>query len=131
MSVVSDMEGAGVYAKDIEGWIAGSEIVRSAKKAKAEEVAEYWKSIAPVYGDKPPKHNPPTIDWPHEYADSIKVVDDHGTVSVGTDLTPLADWLEYGSEHNPEHGYGARTLAHFGGGPVDAAAKLTDKLFIG
>jgi hypothetical protein len=121
----------GVYAKDIEGWIAGSEAVRWAKEAKAAEVRDYWKSIAPVWGDKPPKKENPDPFPEEAYRDSIEVKRDGGNVAVGTDLKGLAVWLEYGSEHNPEYGYGARVLEHFGGGSVDSASKISDTLYVG
>lgn len=136
MSVISDMEEAGVFAKDLEGFILGSAIVHEAKKAKAEAVAEYWRSIAPERGDKPTHESKePTAygtNWAEDYLNSIEVHEDaDGAVYVGSDLVPLADWLEYGSIHNPEHGYGVRVLAEFGGGPVDTAERITDALFIG
>lgn len=136
-SAMAGLEEAGVYAKDIEGWIVASAIVHEAKLAKAEEVKEYWRSIAPQRGDKPTHghDDDPTAygtNWPEDYINSIEVHEDaDGVVYVGTDLVPLADWLEYGSKHNPEHGYGARTLEHFGGGPVNAEARITDALFVG
>lgn len=135
-ATAAEMEEVGVFAKDIEGFILGSVAVQAAKRAKAMEVAEYWRSIAPVRGDKDPKgsHEPTAYgtNYAEDYETSIKVhEDDDGVVYVGSDLVPLADWLEYGSIHNPEHGYGARVLAHFGGGAVDAEARLTSGLFVG
>lgn len=132
----TSLEDVGVYARDLEGFILGSAIVQSAKRAKAEEVAAYWQSIAPVRGDKDPRGSKePTAygtNWAEDYLNSIKVHEDKdGVVYVGSDLVPLADWLEYGSVHNPEHGYGIRVLARFGGGPVDAAERITDALFVG
>src|ERR1700757_3960367 len=121
----------GVYAKDIEGWIAGSEALAWAKRAKAEEVKEYWQSIAPVWGDKPPKKGSPDPFSEGAYRDSIEVTEHDGTVAVGTSLPGLSVWLEYGSVHNPEHGYGARVLEHFGGGSVDSASKISDTLYVG
>lgn len=135
-SALSALEDVGVSALDLEGFILGSVVIQEAKRRKAEEVAEYWQSIAPVRGDKDPRGSKePTAygtNWADDYRESIKVHEDSdGAVYVGTDLIPLADWLEYGSVHNPEHGYGARVLDHFGGAPVDEAAKLTHGLFIG
>lgn len=129
----------GVFGESMLGFIAASPVIEAAKLAKANEVAQYWKSIAPVRGDKDPHGQwGPTHDGghlvgnPEDYRDSIKVrVDHHGQVQVGSDLMPLAEWLEYGSEHNPEHGYGARVLAHFGGGPVDAEQEITKNLYVG
>lgn len=123
---------AGVSALDMEGFILGSLVVVEAKRLKAEEVKEYWQSIAPVRGDHDARESQePTAygtNWEDDYRESIKVHEDKDeAVYVGSDLVPLADWLEYGSEHNPEHGVGARVLAHFGG----AAGHFTHGLFIG
>lgn len=125
------LEDVGVYAKDLEGFIAGSEAVYAAKLAKASEVADYWKGIAPEWGNKDPKKGAPDPFPKDAYRDSIKVNRDKGRVSVGTDLPGLSVWLEYGSEHNPEHGYGARVLEHFGGSSVDEADKVSDTLYLG
>lgn len=133
--IASDLEEVGLFAADMEGWIAGSAIVFEAKMAKAKEVQAYWQSIAPVRGDKDPRGSKqPTArgtDTEGDYRKSIKVTERDGTVAVGTDFFPLASWLEYGSVHNPEHGYGARVLAHFGGGPVDEGEKISKNLFVG
>lgn len=134
-STFAALEEVGVYAKDIEGWIAGSAAVRAAKMVIASEVKDYWKSIAPVRGDKPTHDSKePTAYGTNseaDYKNSIKIMETDSEVKVGSELFPLCDWLEYGSIHNPEHGYGARVLAHFGGGPVDAEARVSDKLFVG
>ncbi len=133
MSALDELAAAaGVNALDIEGFIVASAVVIEAKRLKAEAVAEYWKSIAPIRGDKDPHGSQePTAygtNWEGDYQDSIQVYEDaDGVIYVGSDLVPLADWLEYGSIHNPEHGYGARVLAHFGG----SAGHFTHGLFIG
>lgn len=126
------LEEVGVHSLDLEGFILGSAVVEAAKRAKAEAVKEYWQSIAPVRGDKDPHESKePTAygtNWAEDYRDSIKVhVDKDGAVYIGSDLVPLADWLEYGSIHNPEHGYGARVLDYFGGSP----GEHTHGLFVG
>lgn len=126
------LESIGVHALDLEGFILGSAVIQAAKRARAEQVAEYWRSIAPVRGDKPPHGSQePTAygtNYEGDYRDSIEVHEDaDGVVYVGSDLNPLAEWLEYGSIHNPEHGYGARVLDHFGG----ATGEFTHGLFIG
>jgi len=133
MTALDELAAAGgVHALDLEGFILGSAVVLEAKRLKAKAVAEYWKEIAPVRGDKDPHESKePTAygtNWAEDYRESIKVYEDKdGVVYVGSDLVPLADWLEYGSIHNPEHGYGARVLDHFGG----AAGAHTHGLFIG
>jgi hypothetical protein len=135
MSIISEMEGAGLYAKDMEAFIVASAVVHEAKVALAHEAAEYWRTIAPVRGDKPTHESKePTAygtNWEEDYVNSIQVYDDpDGVVYVGSDLIPLADWLEYGSEHNPEHGYGIQVLQHFGG-TADISDKITDVLYAG
>lgn len=122
------------FPKGMENLILMSEVVREAKIVKAREVAEYWKSIAPERGDKDPKGSmEPTAygtNWATDYRESIKAHEEKdGRVWVGSTLMPLAGWLEYGSIHNPEHGYGARALAHFGGSPQEG--DRTHKLFTG
>jgi hypothetical protein len=59
-------------------------------------------------------------DEPGDYRDSIEIRYARGGVSarVGT-VNYKAFWLEYGSIHNPEHGYAQRTLDEFGGGEID------------
>lgn len=126
------LESVGVNALDLEGFILYSTEIQAAKRAKAEQVAEYWRSIAPVRGDKDPKGSQePTAygtNYAEDYRESIEVHEDKdGVVYVGSNLVPLADWLEYGSEHNPEHGYGARVLDHFDG----ASGSFTHGLLIG
>ena len=130
------LESIGVSSLELEGFIQYSPVVLAAKRLKANQVAEYWRSIAPVRGDHDPRDSAePTAygtNWADDYRDSIQVFEDaDGVVYVGSDLVPLADWLEYGSIHNPDHGYGAQTLAHFGGSPVDEDARMTHGLFVG
>lgn len=137
MSVLDELAAVcGVSALDMEGLILYSAVTEEAKRAKAEEVKEYWQSIAPVRGDHDPRGSTePTAygtNWAEDYRESIRVyADKDGAVYVGSDLVPLADWLEYGSKHNHEHGFGAMTLAHFGGSEVDEGARLTHGLFVG
>lgn len=140
-STFSALEDVGIFAKDIEGWLAGSAVVHAAKLAKASEVADYWRSIAPEWGDHDPKDaRPPTgqgkggsgvPNYPGSYRESIKVTASDGTVKVGSNLIPLAVFLEYGTHKMEAAACGAKTLAHFGGGPVDAEARVSDKLFVG
>jgi hypothetical protein len=141
LSTFQALEDVGIYAKDIEGWLEGSTAVYAAKLVLAAEVADYWRSIAPHWGDKDTHGaKPPTglgkggtgvPNYPDDYSQSIKVKREGGKVSVGTDLIPLAYFLEYGTEKMEAAACGARTLEHFGGGPVDAEARVSDKLFLG
>lgn len=101
----------------------------------AHEVEDYWRDQvpdlsrgsaptetegAPVFGRRPPKRDGPVLDNEGDYRDSIRIDIDPGRglipdIEVGTDLMPLALLLEYGSIHNPEYGYLARTIEHFSG----------------
>jgi hypothetical protein len=98
-------------------------VVHEAKLAKAEEVAEYWKSIAPVWGDRPTKGaTTPTEDgsgrivdaYEGEYANSIHVEESRGRVRVGS-ATKIAVFAEYGTAHMPEYACAQRTVEHFEG----------------
>lgn len=98
-------------------------VVRAAKEEKAEEVAEYWKSIAPVWGDRDPKGaTVPTetasgqiVDaYEGEYANSIHVESKGARVRVGS-ATKIAVFAEYGTEHIPEYACAQRTIEHFNG----------------
>lgn len=134
-----ELENVGVHSSDIADWARMSTVLYAAKLAKAAEVADYWKSIAPVRGDKPTHGRDdgltvsfpdPSKNDPGEYQASIRVHRENG-VHVGSDLYPLCMWLEYGSVHNPEHGYGARVLENFGGGVPDEGARITKDLYLG
>jgi hypothetical protein len=98
-------------------------VVHAAKEAKAQEVAEYWKSIAPVWGDRPTKGaTTPTEDgsgrivdaYEGEYANSIHVESKGNRVRVGSN-TKIAVFAEYGTVHMPEYACAQRTVDHFNG----------------
>lgn len=109
----------GVRARDLNRAIIRSgleaEMIRTAR-----EVKEYWQSIAPVWGDKPPKRGEPNIGEAGDYRESIQIMPTLMTevglpvIKVGSN-DEKAHWLEYGSIHNPEHGYGQRVMDHFAG----------------
>lgn len=109
-------------AARIEGFIATAGTVRAAAEAKGQEVAEYWKSIAPEFGDSDERGNvpPSEIDgkianaYAGEYKNSIHVESNRRGVSVHS-RTLIAELIEYGSAHNQEFACAARTVAHFGG----------------
>ena len=131
-STFTALEDVGVYAKDLEGFIAGSEAVYAAKLVMAAEVADYWKSIAPVFdetGRDPKRDEPPYGTSPGTYRDSIKVVRDKGRVAVAATAYD-AHWIEYGTSKMEEFGTGAKVLAHFGGS-AEESAKVSDKLYVG
>jgi hypothetical protein len=114
---------AALIEAQIEGSATVAAVVRAAKEAKAEEVAEYWKSIAPKWGDRPTKGaTTPTetargeiVDaYEGEYANSIHVESTANRVRVGSD-TKIAVFAEYGTAHMPEYACAQRTVEHFEG----------------
>jgi hypothetical protein len=98
-------------------------VIRAAKIEKAEEVKEYWQSIAPEAGDRP-THNAtfPTYDGkdkvvdlgPGDYKASIEVHAKGDRVRVGG-TEPILIFAEYGTIHFPEGAYARRTTEHFNG----------------
>ena len=87
----------------------------------AKEVADYAKSIAPVFGDQPPKRGEPGIGEPGDYRDSIAVERIAAKVPTRRVISrdPKAIWIELGSRHMPEYAVLAKTAAYFGEtGPV-------------
>lgn len=116
MSLLSVLAEAGITAADIDKAVAESDEVREGIIVKAREVQEYWKSIAPVNKTgKAHDLGDGQVDEPGDYRDSIKVryrTDDGFYAEVYTN-DPKARWLEYGTAHNPEHGYAQRVKDHF------------------
>jgi hypothetical protein len=120
-------EADALAATDLAELILFSGLTEAALEAKARAVRDYWKSIAPLRGDKDTKgrdsgltvsfsrSGSPSKNNPFDYRESIEMKSEGGYFTVGSTLYPLAEFLEYGSVHNPEYGYGARTLAYFGG----------------
>ncbi len=97
--------------------------VRAAMEVKAEEVKDYWQSIAPKWGDLPTRGaTTPTEDgsgkivdaYEGEYANSIHVESKRGGVRVGS-ATKIAVFAEYGTEHIPEYACAQKTVEHFNG----------------
>lgn len=96
-----------------------------ALKAKADEIADHWKGIAPVFGDRPPKREaPPYGGAEGEYRDSIRAEpfrkkDGMPAYRVGTD-DYRALWIELGTKHMPEYAPATKTAALFGDttGPI-------------
>lgn len=102
---------------------SAASVVHAGKLAKAAEVEEYWKSIAPHWGDRPTRGaTTPTEDgagkvvdlYPGVYEAGIHVEARGDRVRVGSG-DKVAVFLEYGTEHNPEYACAARTVAHFEG----------------
>lgn len=101
------------------GRAARSKRVIRALERKAERAAEYWSSIAPVFGDLPPKRAEPPEDTNELGAGSykasiaIKRIDNpDGSARFRVyDSDPKAHWVEYGTAHMPEYAPAAKTIA--------------------
>lgn len=103
----------------------------------AHEVRDHARSIAPVFGDLPPKRDAPKDGEPGDYKDSIQCMPygpEHWRV-YSNDFKAI--WIEFGSIHMPEYAVFAKTAAYYGGtGPVvdegiqAAHGKLRDALDI-
>lgn len=109
--------------------------VVAAKEAKAEEVREYWASIAPVWGDRDPRGaTTPTetgsgqiVDaYEGELANSIHVESKDGHVRVGS-ATKIAIFAEYGTEHIPEYAPAQKTVEHFNGQASEVLGTRNEK----
>jgi hypothetical protein len=81
--------------------LASTQITDELVKWAQDEVIPVWLSFSPEDTGK--------------YKASIHVDRKGHTVLVGSD-DPIANLIEYGSEHNPEYAPRAKTEAHFGGG---------------
>jgi hypothetical protein len=85
----------------------------------ANEVRDYAKGLAPVFGDRDPRRGSPAHGEPEDYKNSIKVTA-HPTEPLGrrvisTDFKAL--WIEVGNRHMPEYAVFTKTAAYFGGTP--------------
>lgn len=108
---------------EILAQLGGTIEVTHALDEKAAEMRDFAKSIAPVFGDKPPKRDePPMGGSPGQFRDSITVENVAGETDVRRVISrddPVAGWQELGTRHMPEYAVFAQTAAHFGGtGPV-------------
>lgn len=87
--------------------------------AKAREVAEYAKGLAPVFGETghDEKRADPPEGAPGDYRDSIHVTlapkKPHARRIITDDYKAV--WIEMGSRHMPEYAVFAKTAAYFGG----------------
>jgi hypothetical protein len=128
LSALSELAEVGLSAEKLELAVAESPEVRSAVIAKARQVQDYWKSLAPVGHGRPhdiysaEEHNEPGT-----YRDSIHT--EYLTTKSGAPKARvgayghLARWLEFGSIHNVEHGYGQRVANAFGAEVIAPGAK--------
>ncbi|TDH57547.1 hypothetical protein E2F47_01910 [Mycobacterium eburneum] len=112
------MAGGMSIEAEIAAGLHSFEIERELDKL-ADEVADFAKSIAPVFGDRPPKRDAPADGAPGDFKNSIKVTPQGpGKRRVGSDDFK-AVWAELGTRHMPEYAVFAKTAAHFGGtGPI-------------
>lgn len=116
------IDAVGLTKVDIDRALAESVAVRAGVIAKTKEVQTYWKEQskgtgAPISdrGPHPIMKGSSTIIDDEDYYNSIKIKYGRDPVLYGIVYTdaPHAHWLEYGSIHNPEHGYAQDTADHF------------------
>lgn len=93
-----------------------SKKVTAAVQKKADAVQAYWKDIAPVFGDQPPRRAAPRSGAPGDYRDSIVQQDMSGSDGAririkATDFK--AKWIEFGNAHMPTYAPLAKTKARF------------------
>lgn len=93
-----------------------SKKVQAGVEKKAAKVQAYWQSIAPVFGDRPPKRDAPSHGAVGAYRDSISI-EDHPSGDVPgkrvKDTDFKAKWIEFGNAHMPEYAPRAKTKAKF------------------
>lgn len=96
--------------------IKRSGAVKKGVDKKAHKVQEYWQSIAPVFGDRPPHRDAPSHGSPGDYKDSIVIEDmsDGDSPRERVKSTDFkAKWIEYGNKHMPEYAPLSKTKAKF------------------
>lgn len=105
----------GLSAKQIDK-VMHSKKVHEAVDKKAAAVQAYWKSVAPVFGDKPPHRESPAYGQAGAYRDSITVTDMSDTDGFRDRVKPTdfkAKWIEFGTAHMPEYAPMAKVKARF------------------
>jgi hypothetical protein len=119
-----------------------SDLVNKKVGEKAVEVWVYWRSIAPVFGDKPPHRDEPAFGNPGDYRDSLIIKNASDDTTVRWRVKPTDAkmyWIEFGTRyradsqkpggsrshgrgkhssdtgvvHMPEYGLMAKVKAHF------------------
>jgi hypothetical protein len=93
-----------------------SKKVQAGVEKKAQKVQDYWKSIAPVFGDKPPHRDSPAYGAPGAYRDSITVIDlsDGDVPRKRVQVQDFkGNFIEFGNAHTPEYAPRAKTKAKF------------------
>jgi hypothetical protein len=86
----------------------------------ANEVRDYWRSIAPVGRAEDGDENP------GQYRDSIHV-ERHGDGFHVLSEDFKAYWIEFGAKHMPEYAPAQKTAEHFGGSAVGLGGVLADE----
>lgn len=105
----------GVKADQLDK-IMKSQKVHDAVAKKAVVVQDYWKSVSPVFGDKPPHRQAPAYGQPGAYRDSITVTDMTDSNGFRERVKPTdfkAKWVEFGSAHMPKYAPMAKVKAKF------------------
>lgn len=101
------------------GRAARSKRVIRALERKATKAQAYWQSIAPVFGDLPPKRPAPPEGDVGDYKAAVKIkkiTNPDGSVRFRVyDDDPKAHWVEWGNAHMPEYAPAAKTIAAFKG----------------
>ena len=106
----------GISAEQIDK-VMKSPKVKDAVDNKAHVVQEYWKSVSPVFGDKPPHRAAPKSGQPGAYRDSITVIDLSDEDGAHDRVKPT-DWkskmIEFGKPpHMPTYAPMAKVKAKF------------------
>lgn len=96
--------------------ILRSDMVNAKVGQKAVEVQNYWKSIAPVFGDKPPHRKEPKSGEPGDYRDSIIVKNAGDGKEVRWRVLPTdlkRKWIEFGTKNMPEEALVPKVMARY------------------
>lgn len=105
----------GISVEQLDKVMKGKK-VKAAVDAKAQEVQTYWKSIAPVFGDRPPHRSAPPWGKPGSYQNSIVVKDTSDSAGASARVAAL-DWkarmIEFGNAHMPAYAPMAKAKAKF------------------
>src|ERR1700747_1534033 len=105
--VLALLNEVGITQADLDKAVADSAEAKDAVIKKAEEVRDFWRGIAPIFGDRPPKRAEPPHGEPGDYKNSIRIKyekDKTGKLiaKVGT-KDEKAAWIEFGAVHMPEY----------------------------
>jgi hypothetical protein len=109
----------GITQADIDHAMADDEVDGELNDL-ANEVRDYWRSIAPVGEAADGDENP------GQYRDSIHV-ERHGDGFHVLSEDFKAYWIEFGTSHMPEYAPAQKTAEHFGGGAVQLGGVLASE----